>query len=939
MRGVVMLVLVLLICGGVQGLLMRAASPHGLAGPPAVSPGDVHGDSTNRDASGVEAATAEAGTVDEEASGERTMAVAGRGRGSSVPPPPVPADARRFDLRVVDGESGVALADALVRWLGPQQWQELRERAVGQEGADPQASDQDGADLVFGPDRLAAKYGWRTQTDATGIAHLHAPSNGPAFVIASFERDGATFYGQRYVGDIDEAHGSATELYELAVFRDQSLRVRVVDPQGQPVRAVPLQMRLHDGASEAPVHSFEVGRSGDDGILTIAHVQRRRQYPPHANRAGPVVAWSFAAAIPGLDAATAWIDASARPPRDPVELRLPAVGSLVVRVTLNGAPPPGLGDLGLQLSKSGRSAAPTPVGIRPTTMVVEQETPGQWRFLHLPLGERFGVCVRGMTIDVAGPSLPSQEVFAEVRLDDLACVVVGQLLDSDGVPIAEEAIEVAYDLSIMRGSTMVVTDKDGRFEWLLRKKLGGQPGELRKMRFQRGVAGGTFFDVPPRELVVGFNYLGKMRMEQLPLAVAGKFVLSGRATPGRGTGSRGPAPSGSGQLFIVPRVQRFLAGNGQSRDRWQTEAGIQHNIAEDLSFVIYGQLRPGRHRLVLRSQGTLPIAPVEFSVGQRGLRIPVAWGHRATASLLLPSDIAASQVHVRFRPMDGTVSSDLSDPDVQPPYVEPTRRQVEIGGSRPSPGDGGKRVSYRWKSLRAGRYSLTVSLAGGQSLHRVDDVVLPLSSDGDSRLVDIDLRGIYSQLDLFVSCADAGTARGAVAFVLPQPNDGSEWTGASLDGVHTVLPVVGERVDLMVAAPNYRPVTLRSVSGRIEVELEPWPTTDIAFDQEDLPGGVHLGVEIAVASTIDASVSYDSGSSKGSLRSLLEAGASLVPVRAGHARLTMPSASAELRVVLVHDGRTVEMKRFEPRRVKAGQSHRIDLPADELRAALAELLR
>jgi len=373
-------------------------------------------------------------------------------------------------LRVIDADSGAPVSGATVRFLDPdvpgamgEGWRPIRLRA------------HESAQV----DALGSIH----QTDEKG--ELRLPAFGKrAYVSAS--HDG--------LYDFATLRANRRKPIVLKLVRDETVRVQVLDPAGNPCAGVPVALRpYHEEKSEdgtgretaggggrgsfrsmspnasRPRDLAEVYTAGSEGIAELRHVQEIVR--PKVERRMHSVAIACLLAEPveigiGDD----------RSSEEPLVLQLPETGEVEVRVVdVNGEP---LLDenltvaLELALEADGRSAR--------FGSFLEKETPapkGRAVFRYVGLGVNLDAWALRDWLSAPlegsgkGPTEAGARVTLTLKCTAPDCLLRGRLLDGAGRPLA--GTEVTFGVSWREGRAagsgmrQVDTDEEGGFEVLL----------------------------------------------------------------------------------------------------------------------------------------------------------------------------------------------------------------------------------------------------------------------------------------------------------------------------------------------------------------------------------------------------------------------------------------------------------------------------------------
>lgn len=842
------------------------------------------------------AATADAAAAMAERSLERTSAPAP----ASDSLPPIPADATWVEVLVLDKQTQQPVEGAEAMWSDETAYEQIQKL--------PEAERMP---LYRDQDLIAQRWGRRGRSDRDGKLRVHLGKQWTHVQVRHQDRFGAASLPIRG----EQPKDGHRVLLEL----DCTVRVHVVDATGQPAAGVALSLESYDPARSRAMQVGGELQTGADGMATFAHVQQRRtaHYGPQAGQA--VTQWRLFVGIPGLELPPILVDA-VQVPSEPIEVQLPPTGRLRAKVTFGGKPMPGL-QVGFHVGPKDDATANN--GAANATV-----DPDGWaRFRHVPLGKTLFVVARqrsaSSTHELAGPTLPGQEVELVVELADESLVITGRLLGDDGQPLADQDVRGSFDATRSMGGVSVTTDAAGRFVWWIASRRKGEEEAMRlkKLVFERRSAAGSALraEVLPRDLVVGINDLGDLRFGIAELLVSGRFVFD---TPG------------SGRTWAsVTRLGEPQPSPGE--ESWERVGDLRVDVDEDGRFEVRGTLPPGRQRIEVQAGLHLPVKPVEFVVGTRDLVIPVQRGFSLEASCRLPDGLSSESIQLRLQPHAAATN------DTQARGPRPLRlRSDPLLAQARGPVDGA--IPYTWAALPAGTYDLRVEAIGSATpFLEVSDVVLPAPSGGDPRLRAIDLRELVTTLRVRVELTGQDATRREVpmVFLLPQTNE-QEWQGVPAD-TELVLPVPKRPVDLMVACEGYRPATLRGAVGNATVTLRPWPTVQVTFTgREALPAGANLQASARAANAGKRDERrYSTPWRSGMLSTLLAPPMSRTDVKDGVVDLPVGDGVHGLSVYvsLAPGKRGKSLKQLQPNELVAGAPVTVQLSADEIRSVVAEL--
>ena len=805
----------------------------------------------------------------------------------------IPADAIWVDVHVVQA-SGSAAAAADVVWLDATTWQRM------QALRDPPAWTWSDAE------RAARTWGWRTHSDAAGVARVHLAAG-----TTVFARDGSR-YGKLQLDEPPPNDG-----YRLELVEDRTLLVQVLDGNGAAAAGADIAVDRY-GADGALVHSDEpAAATAEDGIARLLHLQEWRERV-RANQ------WRVRLFLRGYSDPGVAFDPDA-PPTAPIVLRLPACGSVKARVELGGRPVRSIDSVGLYVGaldderqqQSARIADPD----------------GWVRFRRVALGASFVAFARlddGMIQrECAGPAVAGQEVTVVLTVPDDYVVLVGRVVDERREPVRDAELSLGYviayvDVGTSTGASLQ-TDAQGGFQLLLGKPLDAERLEKLKIEMKRANAAPLRAAVAPRPLQPGVQDVGTLVLEAEAIVVAGWF-----------RDGQQPYPREVG--FTVERVQERTDPDRGSRITWEPVDDLTTRQGPDGAFEVRGIAGPGRYRLTFGGIVHLPVAPVEFAPGATGLVVQIAPGLPLTATVLLPPDLPWGLL-ARLRP---DTAAELPDGDAR-------ARLDDRYASEPSDLQA-DRAQLRWCSLPPGSYTLEFSLwAERQPLLAIHGIELTPSAAPDPRLLDIDLRDRLTTLALRLVDPD-GTANARSGLVFPMPQDPAvDWLAYEVRAGRLRMPVRPGPIDLVVAVWGFRPREVRGARGEVTVAPDRWPEVELLIDAAlQLPAGLTLSVSLQ-GSEPEARGRFLTRGSSGYRDEYFRPPQSGTEGREG--RVSLPIGDGPHRLVVVlrrgdtepesADQRRADHERaitgVTPATVVAGPAVSVQLPAAELRRAIAAL--
>ena len=348
--------------------------------------------------------------------------------------------------------------------------------------------------------------GTRFQCDDQGVAAVPQILNG---VVYAYE-DGYEGWFE-WIGPIEGP-------LHLELRPAVDLRVRVVDPSGQPVPNVPVVICVRDW--DNPRALMETSTVNPTGIASFRRIEsalgNRSKNQAYAVRLG----------IPLARAEMLPIDLASLP-TTPLQLTRPAAGRLMVKVVDAEGNQVPRADICL--------GSLTNNPLDPSQEIFEVEaarlaTSGFARFESVPVGSRPMIRVSGdqelqdLVKEVEAPPGEAQSIEVTLVWDTLAPVLIGRALDSAGNPVAERTgrLQLTQD-GVSKGGGALQTDGEGRFRVPLRSvwKLGSS----RRARLELFPLPGSAPLLAEVDLSFvlkpGENSVGDVVMRGLPLLASG----------------------------------------------------------------------------------------------------------------------------------------------------------------------------------------------------------------------------------------------------------------------------------------------------------------------------------------------------------------------------------------------------------------------------------
>jgi hypothetical protein len=704
--------------------------------------------------------------------------------------PPIPADAPRIEIRIVDGASGAPVPNAAVAWFDPSVTTHL--------GRHPEL-----LPCPYGTqadhEAMANLFGWQTRSDDRGVARIHLGSS--TTVVARRGDD----YGQLVVL---RDHLPPPEGFELRLAPDHAVRIRVLDADGSPVLGAPVAWSIVSDAGKFygfRQHGPEATTLAPDGIATLPHIQRwRGTYDFHARIGNR---WHAALYWPGQETLGPRIDFDA-PPTEPVELRLPPHGSVRARLADGAVAAARASGIELVVQPS------DPQARHRFTLRGSPGTDGWTVFPRVPLGERWvaraSIDGGSLETEFVGPVGQGAQVEVMIRERDDRALLAGRALDENRKPLAGCGLRFSLG---EHENWSVTTDADGEFRFVMRPRTEAPAPLEARLRGQGADKRWRSAALSLRQIRAGIEPLGDVVLAPEPLLAAGRFLVVGRELGFPNAGAK----------------VEFLATEATTTQwAYLPDHAFMRLSAE--RFEVRGPRERGRYRLRTTSRDFLPIAPMEFVPGTEDLVVELHPAASIAAVARMP-DVGPVQVMARMVPTGDT-----------PQLLDEPGRLV-ASGMRHSE----LRQQFSWRGIGAGNYRLEWLLVGFEApILSIDDVQVPAPEGGDPRLLDVDLPSAVRVQEFLVQTPDNRPLRGGGAmFALPMTTRSQALTLIAPRGEahRALLPM--SAVDLLVAVPGFRPLTVRCSDAPVQLRLEPWPTIEVRLREPvTLPADCRLAVRL-----------------------------------------------------------------------------------------------
>lgn len=285
------------------------------------------------------------------------------------------------------------------------------------------------------------------------------------------------------------------------------------------------------------------------------------------------------------------------------------------------------------------------------------------------------------------------------------------------------------------------------------------------------------------------------------LVVAGRFSF----TP----------PNGGAHVEFAVEV---LGEPREGQPSWEPLRESKQLQRGDGTFEVRGRSPAVRHRLKLAAYVHLPIPPIEFELGAKGLEIQLTAGYAVTADCVLPEGAEPPALLGVLVPSPASLADPRWPALWNGPFATRSGDSLQPAGR------------LRWWNLPPGSYRLEIHVAAASApLATILDVVLPQPHKPDPRLSGIDLRGSLRPVNLRLAGPTehaGGGTREAVVFPMPQP-EGEAWEGIPVSSGEVAMLVPLDCVELLVTKDGFQKKLVPVTSGELHVELEPWPSVDL----------------------------------------------------------------------------------------------------------------
>lgn len=632
-------------------------------------------------------------------------------------------------------------------------------------------------------DEFMGAYGRHFRSNEAGIVKIPNTTSFGLLAASKGELYGLTQYNEAPQG-----------VQELLLRYDPAARIRVLDAAGNALGGVPVFLRSvnfdgwrqdHIGVQSAP----QTGLASLEHMLTLME-EIEMWGPPYA-----------AAKI--LSPSPIEVRIPTDPfPKEPLELVLPAFGSLQLRLFQpDGQPFEGsfLAAASIRVPEGASEAGNSPLH---DEMVQAIGKHGHASFGQVALGLQLDVYIMPRSDYaerfeiVAGPTLQGETIEHAIYFEAQVPMLSGQLLDAELLPIALESCEVSFSHAGRRfDSANFRTDFEGRFRFVfpLREEQPlpidfefiQQLGGLQRSASQRWLEA-------PRP---GPNELGRIQLEAPPRLAAGR-VLSEDGTPIAGA-----------EVILTGSRSHLSIGIGSGKQSYSTQTDGRG------AFTILGT--PPAGELTLRashgwhsSSGRIPIR-----AESEGHEIILERAGVLRGQLLLAEGVDPRSLEVQVKAPAQTWDTAPSE------YLDQKGR-------------------FGFHSLAPGTYEIVAQLLEGQACksevllvdivaspeQQIEKITIDMRSDLRSlriQLVDSEMNPVEGMLTSMRAGQDPANSS--------QSNPGSHYAHLGT----ALIPTCQPSLDLEVMADGYRTQRLSGIAEDRVVQL--LPGLEVELQTQALP--------------------------------------------------------------------------------------------------------
>ncbi len=644
-----------------------------------------------------------------------------------------------------------------------------------------------------GIDRELETTGRRALADASGLARFPRPD---VTVIAAARMDGSFAIRELL------ANEPGPLVLELAP--DPPLAVRVVAASGDPVAGVPVG--LYSAHIARP---FVLATTRADGLAELCAREHRGSLVSAAGGA------CLALALFLREPVAVEVDLE-HPPAEPLELVLPATGSVEVILHDERGAPCKVGAL-LEVELAPRTRAEIGRAAERIGGRTVDVADGRALLEHVGLGLELALEVEtdahtAVHEVVSGPSEPGERVEVCITLGSPLPVLTGRIVDQEFRPVGPTGLTVglrqaSQALPFQLGRC--TADEGGAFRHALDPALAGERDARPELWLEFEVRSGKdelCATIPAPPLLRGENPLGDVVLVRMPLVAAGVVLdVEGNAVPGAGI---------EVLLDAAPWVpfsgrDADLEGRSDARGRFELRKAL---AADEVGLAVWGE-------------GCAYFGPWIVPVGSSELVVELERAGSMSGSLLLDQ---------------GSDWPDLS-------LVRTGEERIVPQISSRSPAGAG--VRFRFDRLPAGLYTLVYGFPWSDVRGEIEGIeVIGGRETVDPRLDPLDLRGLVKRIALTV-VDGSGRFVPRVAVGLPvQGAQGFAGYPARTEGEHLLIRAGPLPLRVRLEASGFRPVELDDVDGdrRVVMELGIPVRLLLAGPLPELPAGWTLGASLTL---------------------------------------------------------------------------------------------
>jgi hypothetical protein len=625
--------------------------------------------------------------------------------------------------------------------------------------------------LARDPISLRARATVRLRTDEEGVARVPRPVAG-AWVFAS--ADGAR-------GCIEVASDTfASQRIEL--FPGIAVDVRVVDTERQPCRGVDVALVRKDASfTGAPWRAT----TGNDGLARIADVDLEYSLSRAAWKAPRDQPFEvgFVLPLPKRIAVPVTLDP---PPEAPVELTLPATGSLAFHVVdEEGAPLSVAGSVHVSVAKVWEADVPL-------------DDQGHGSVAHVGLGMGFHVQPKLPerqcdALEVAGPTQPGETVDVELRAQPIGPLVVGHAVGEDGAPLGGFDLNASLDAfdvdkggvpaGSSRAQTKLESDGGFRLDW-------SRSGTQSSRRFVHKVWLRAVSDADA----------------PLPMPLEAKVdvVVPERGVVDIGTVKLAPAPRIVAGVVVDDEGQPVEAANLKlTIEGPPTPYVALHRVGTqsgpDGRFDVRGEIPPGRLSISASRGGYLQSGkPVRFTAGESNVTLVLRVGGALEGSIQFPEGFASNLLRVKL-----TLASDRA-------VTEEQRVRA----------DGGFEFALLLPEFWDFELLLGRDETNSEQLALFHQVAIhPAELSQDPRLQPIDLASLVHLVDVTVRVPGGELAPGGAIGRRTNVNGNRGTLSVPLSSGHAFVPCPTVPVQLQAVVPGFLAESFRGTDAPIDLLL------------------------------------------------------------------------------------------------------------------------